>query len=93
MTSSASHDPKVEDVWANKRERIARLSPEPLLRITADMPCRDAAALLGINVGTLQKWRNGETQIGLHYARADRIAVRNLGQHPSNIWGAEWWKA
>ncbi len=86
--------PTIEDAWAGaKRERIARLSPEPLLRIVQDMACRDAAAFLGVNVGTLQKWRNDETSIGLHYARADRIAVRNLGKHPSAIWGADWWRA
>lgn len=74
------------------RERPNRLSPLPLLRMTDGMPCREAAAMLGVNAGTLQKWRNGETEIGLHYAQADRIAIRHLGTHPSNVWGQEWWK-
>jgi hypothetical protein len=85
------HEPQIHDVWA-KRERPARLSPEPLLAITQEMPVREAAQMLGINVGTLQKWRNGDTQHGLHYALADRIAVRNLGTHPAVIWGNDWWK-
>ena len=54
------HEPQIHDVWS---KRPTRLSPEPLLAITRDMPVRDAAAMLGINVGTLQKWRNGETQV------------------------------
>ena len=83
--------PQINDVWETPL-RANRLSPVPLLQLTEGMPCRDAAAMLGINTGTLQKWRNGETHIGLHYAHADRIAIRNLGTHPANLWGAEWWK-
>jgi hypothetical protein len=86
-----STEPHIHDVWAT-RERPNRLSPEPLLALTRDMPVRDAAEMLGINVGTLQKWRNGETHAGLHYAQADRIAVRHLGTHPAVIWGNDWWK-
>lgn len=80
----------IHDVWT-QRERPARLSPEPLLNMTRDLPVREAAAMLGINVGTLQKWRTGESQLGLHYATADRIAIR-LGTHPAVLWGREWWK-
>lgn len=91
-----SDTPAVEDVWqsvrATTRERPVRLSPLPLVRIVDGMSCREAAAMLGINTGTLQKWRNGETAQGLHYARADRIAVQQLGVHPTAIWGQAWWK-
>ena len=83
------HEPQIHDVWS---KRPTRLSPEPLLVLTRDMPVRDAAAMLGINVGTLQKWRNGDTQVGIHYATADRIAVRHLNTHPSLIWGNDWWQ-
>lgn len=48
--------------------------------------------MLGVNAGTLQKWRNGETQQGLHYARADKIACQSLGVHPTAIWGKDWWR-
>jgi DNA-directed RNA polymerase specialized sigma24 family protein len=78
----------VEDVW--KRERTARLSTTPLLRVVHDLPVRDAADLLGVNVGTLMKWRASEGTSTIHYARADRIAIR-LGCHPSAMWGREWW--
>ena len=85
--------PAIVNLWHNKqRDKPNRLSPLPLLRMTDHMPCRDAAAMLGINAGTLQKWRNGEIETGLHYAQADRIAIRSLGVHPSFVWGAEWWK-
>tara|TARA_R110000868_G_scaffold347228_2_gene608292 strand:+ start:254 stop:520 length:267 start_codon:yes stop_codon:yes gene_type:complete len=83
------NEQNVVDVW---RERPNRLSPLPLLKLTEGMPCRDGASMLGINTGTLQKWRNGETAIGLHYAQADRIAVRHLGIHPSSLWGRDWWR-
>jgi len=83
--------PAVADVWHNRRQRAPRLSPEPLVRMVEGMTCRDAAAYLGVNAGTLQKWRNGETRQGLHYAKADTIACRALGVHPSAIWGREWW--
>ena len=73
------------------RERPVRLSPLPLVRMTENMPCREAAAMLGVNTGTLQKWRNGEIQQGLHYARADKIACQQLGVHPASIWGKDWW--
>jgi len=82
----------VVDVWSDARERPNRLSPLPLLLLTEGMPCRDGASMLGINTGTLQKWRNGETAIGLHYAQADRIAVRHLNTHPSLLWGRDWWR-
>ena len=93
--------PSVLNLWntagesgshGTERDRPQRLSPLPLLRITDGMPCREAATFLGINAGTLQKWRNGETETGLHYARADRIAIKNLGKHPADIWGQDWWK-
>lgn len=93
--------PSIQNPWkvANaseslgiSRERPQRLSPIPLLRITEDMPCREAAAFLGVNAGTLQKWRNGDIETGLHYARADRIAIKNLGKHPADVWGQDWWK-
>jgi len=51
-------EPRVEDVWS-KRERPGRLSPEPLLRFVADLPCREAAEALGVNPGTMVKWRSG----------------------------------
>jgi hypothetical protein len=79
---------QVDDVW--KRERIARLSCEPVLRAVGELPVRDAAELLGVNVGTLMKWRASEGSATIHYARADRIAIR-LGVHPSAMWGREWW--
>lgn len=82
-------DIKIVDVF---RERTNRLSPLPLLLLTEAMTCRDGASALGINVGTLQKWRNGDTDIGIHYAQADRIAVRHLGVHPSSLWGRDWWR-
>lgn len=90
-------EPSVNNPWHNKpqrqvRERPLRLSPEPLVRMVDGMPCREAAAFLGVNAGTLQKWRNGDTTQGLHYARADRIACHALGMHPASIWGAEWWR-
>jgi hypothetical protein len=78
----------VEDVW--KRERVARLSTTPILRVVNDLPVRDAADLLGVNVGTLMKWRASEGSATIHYARADRIAIR-LGYHPSAMWGKDWW--
>lgn len=78
----------VENAW--KRERIARLSTEPVLRAVSDLPVREAAEKLGINVGTLVKWRASEGTATIHYARADRIAIR-LGVHPSAMWGREWW--
>lgn len=78
----------VEDVW--KRERTARLSTAPILRVVDDLPVRDGADLLGVNVGTLMKWRASEGAATIHYARADRIAIR-LGHHPSVLWGREWW--
>ena len=78
----------VEDVW--KRERIKRLSTAPILRAVHDLPVREAAAQLGVNVGTLVKWRNSEGASTIHYARADRIAIR-LGVHPSVMWGKDWW--
>lgn len=81
-------EPQVEDVW--KRERIARLSCEPVLRVVSDLPVRDGAELLGVNVGTLMKWRQSEGSATIHYARADRIAIR-LGVHPSAMWGRDWW--
>lgn len=81
-------DVGVEDVW--KRERIKRLSTTPLLRAVHDLPVRDAAETLGVNVGTLVKWRASEGACTIHYARADRIAIR-LGVHPSVMWGREWW--
>lgn len=84
-------EPRVEDVWG-KRERPARLSPEPLLRFVEGLTCRDAAEALGVNPGTIVKWRAGETSVGLHYAKADRIAVKHLRMHPSVIWGIEWWR-
>lgn len=90
--------PEINNVWQDaprvtqQRERANRLSPLPLVRIVEGMPCRDGAAMLGINAGTLQKWRNGETQQGLHYARADRIACNALGVHPTAIWGEQWWR-
>lgn len=77
----------VEDVW--KRERTARLSTAPILRAVDDLPVREAAVLLGVNVGTLMKWRASEGAATIHYARADRIAIR-LGHHPSHMW-REWW--
>jgi len=88
------NEPSVNNVWHGKtyRERPQRLSPEPLVKLVDGMPCRDAAALLGINAGTLQKWRNGNTQHGIHYARADEIACRALGVHPTAIWGNDWWR-
>lgn len=78
----------VEDVW--KRERIARLSTTPVLRAVHDLPVREAAEVLGVNVGTLMKWRASEGTATIHYARADRIAIR-LGHHPSVLWGRDWW--
>lgn len=78
----------VEDVW--KRERIARLSTAPVLRAVNDLPVREAAVMLGVNVGTLMKWRASEGAATIHYARADRIAIR-LGVHPSAMWGRDWW--
>lgn len=78
----------VEDVW--KRERIARLSTAPVLERVNDLPVREAAAILGVNVGTLMKWRASEGAATIHYARADRIAIR-LGHHPCVLWGREWW--
>lgn len=90
--------PQIENPWDNNssfdslRDSPKRLSPLPLLRITNDMPCREAAAFLGVNAGTLQKWRNGDIETGLHYARADRIAVKALGKHPAEVWGSDWWK-
>jgi len=93
-----SDTPVVSNVWTTAqprtttRERPVRLSPEPLVKIVDGMPCREAAAMLGINAGTLQKWRNGETQQGLHYAKADQIACNALGVHPTAIWGKQWWQ-
>lgn len=86
--------PSVENVWhaTSARDKSIRLSPMPLVIMVEGMPCREGAAMLGINAGTLQKWRNGETAAGLHYARADRIAVHALGVHPTAIWGKEWWR-
>jgi len=78
----------VEDVW--KRERIARLSTTPILRAVDGLPVREAASLLDVNVGTLMKWRASEGEATIHYARADRIAIR-LGVHPSAMWGRAWW--
>jgi transposase-like protein len=58
-----SDTPVVSNVWTTAqprttaRERPVRLSPEPLVKIVDGMPCREAAAMLGINAGTLQKWR------------------------------------
>jgi hypothetical protein len=88
--------PAVNNIWRESntkqtRERPIRLSPVPLIQMVEGMPCREAAAMLGVNAGTLQKWRNGETQQGLHYARADRIACQSLGVHPTAIWGKDWW--
>jgi hypothetical protein len=85
--------PSVHNPWtvANASESLCK-ARERLLRITEDMPCREAAAFLGVNAGTLQKWRNGDIETGLHYARADRIAIKNLGKHPADVWGQEWWK-
>jgi hypothetical protein len=86
----------VINIWQDdslaKRLRPNRLSPTPLLRITDGMACREAAAMLGLNAGTLQKWRNGDIETGLHYAQADRIAIRNLGVHPATVWGSDWWR-
>jgi hypothetical protein len=88
--------PNIINIWQDeslaKRLRPNRLSPSPLLRITDGMACRDAAAMLGINAGTLQKWRNGQIETGLHYAQADRIAIRKLGVHPATVWGSDWWR-
>lgn len=84
-------EPRVEDVW-QKRERPARLSPEPLLKFVVDLPVRDAAEALGVNTGTLVKWRSGNFEPGLHYAKADRIAIMHLRVHPSFVWGQEWWR-
>lgn len=83
-------EPRVEDVWS-KRERPGRLSPEPLLRFVVDLPCREAAEALGVNPGTMVKWRAGNFEPGIHYAKADRIAVKHLRTHPATIWGQEWW--
>ena len=79
----------VEDAW--KRERVARLSTTPILRAIENLPVRDAAEMLGINIGTLMKWRASEGASTVHYARADRIAIR-LGVHPAYMWGREWWQ-
>ncbi len=81
-------EPSVEDVW--KRERTARLTTEPILAKVADLPVREAADLLGVNVGTLMKWRASEGTATVHFARADKIAVR-LGVHPCAMWGRTWW--
>ena len=86
----------LEEITDN-RPRIISLTKDfgaetGALRITEDMPCREAAAFLGVNAGTLQKWRNGDIETGLHYARADRIAIKNLGKHPADVWGQDWWK-
>jgi len=79
----------VEDAW--KRERVARLSTIPILRAIDNLPVRDAAQLLGVNIGTVVKWRASEGSATVHYARADRIAIR-LGVHPAYMWGREWWQ-
>ena len=84
-------EPRVEDVWS-KRERPARLSPEPLLRFVIDLPMREAAEALGVNPGTMVKWRAGDFHPGIHYAKADRIAIKHLQTHPANIWGQQWWR-
>lgn len=78
----------VENVW--KRERIARLSTTPVLKAVEGLPVRDAAERLGVNVGTLVKWRASEGNATIHYSRADKIAIR-LGVHPSQMWGRDWW--
>jgi hypothetical protein len=57
------------------------LSTTPILRVVNDLPVRDGADLLGVNVGTLMKWRASEGSATIHYARADRIAIR-LGLPP-----------
>lgn len=82
------HAVLVHNVW--QRERTARLSCEPILRAVTDLPVREAATTLGVNVGTLMKWRASEGEATVHYARADRIACR-LGVHPSAMWGRAWW--
>jgi transcriptional regulator with XRE-family HTH domain len=63
------------------------------MRIVDGLSMRDAAEVLGVNPGTITRWRNpeGERRPSIHFAKADEIAIR-IGFHPAEIWGAEWWK-
>ena len=75
------------------RERPPRFSPDPLLRIVDGLSMRDAADVLGVNPGTITRWRNSsdENPSSIHFVKADEIAVR-VGVHPASIWGQAWWK-
>jgi transcriptional regulator with XRE-family HTH domain len=75
------------------RERPPRFSPDPLLRIVDGLSMRDAADVLGVNPGTITRWRNStpDHPATIHFVKADEIAVR-VGVHPAAIWGQEWWR-
>lgn len=75
-----------------------RLSVEPLLEaisttdITSGGQLRSGcshlrqAELLGVVSAQLYRWK----RYGLTWVQADSLAVR-IGEHPSNVWGRDWW--
>ena len=72
--------------WRNR----PTYDPEPLLQ-AAGAPHRtdrEIAGMLGVQLGTIQAWRNGSRHIYDVANRPDRYAVA-AGRHPAEIW-PEW---
>lgn len=94
---------------ATKRRgaKAGTLSPAPMLALfprpplTPRVPTNDTfgwadegsdswvAERCGVSTRTVQRWRRGAL---LQVATADRVACE-LGMHPAEIWGDDWWQA
>lgn len=72
--------------------KLARELPvKPLLdRFPPDAKPSEIAAALKVNVSTVRKWMENPDKT-IFFNTADRIAIKNLGIHPANIWGELWW--
>jgi hypothetical protein len=66
----------------------AYMPSAPLLALFPTLNNFAIAKRLNVHAGTVTAWRKGQR---LKYLKADRIAV-DLGLHPYEIWGDEWWK-
>jgi hypothetical protein len=63
--------------------------PEPVLRLAGAGTDEEVGVRLGVSALTVCRWRNGRV-CGMRVDVADRVA-RELGLHPSNVWGDDWW--
>lgn len=66
-----------------KWRRGINSSHEPGASFTDGM----CAEMLGVSARQVQRWL---TEDRLTVSYADRLAIRRLGVHPSEIWGSEW---